>query len=116
LDGVVNKQNVRFWGSENPRVIHQKVHLAPRITVWVAVSSRGLLGPILFEETVNSEHYLSMLCNSFVPTFFCGFGITDSVVHAGWSQAAHSKCCFGLSASHFRLACHLKPICWSYRM
>jgi hypothetical protein len=44
--------------------IHEK------ITVWVAVSSHGLLGPIFFEETVNrvnSERCLSMLCNTFVP-------------------------------------------------
>jgi hypothetical protein len=37
LDGVVNKQIVRFWASENPRVIHEKVPHAPRITVWVAI-------------------------------------------------------------------------------
>jgi hypothetical protein len=38
-----------------------------RITVWVAISSHGLLGPIFCEETVNSERYLSMLRNTFVP-------------------------------------------------
>jgi hypothetical protein len=41
LDGLVNKQIVRFWASENPRVIHEKVRHAPRITVWVTVSSHG---------------------------------------------------------------------------
>jgi hypothetical protein len=99
LDGVVNKQNVRFWASENPRMIHEKVHHAPRITVWVTISGDELLGPIFFEdihnnivvldcpycvyhvhdtqkdayyedffeETVNSERYLSMLRDTFVP-------------------------------------------------
>jgi hypothetical protein len=57
----------RFWASENPRVIHEKVRHAPGITVWVTISSHGLLGPIFFEETVNSERYLSKLCNTFVP-------------------------------------------------
>jgi hypothetical protein len=45
--------------SESPCVIHEKVHHAPRITVWVTISSHGLLRPILFEETVNSERYLT---------------------------------------------------------
>jgi hypothetical protein len=67
LHGVVNKQNVRFWASGKPCVIHEKVHHALRITVWVTILSHGLLGPIFFEETMNSERYLSMLCNTFVP-------------------------------------------------
>jgi hypothetical protein len=48
-------------------VIHEKVHHAPKIMVWVTVSSHRLLGSIFFEETVNSERYLSMLCNTFAP-------------------------------------------------
>jgi hypothetical protein len=67
LDGAVNKQILQFWASGNPRVIHEKVHHAPRITVWVAISSHGLLGPICFEETINIEHYFHMLHNTFVP-------------------------------------------------
>jgi hypothetical protein len=66
LDGAVNKQIVRFWASENPRVIHEKMHYAPRITVWVSNSSHGLLGPIFFKETASSEGYLILLCLSFL--------------------------------------------------
>jgi hypothetical protein len=36
----------------------------------------------------------------------------QTVVHAGWSQAAHRECSFGLSAWHFRVVCPLKPIFW----
>jgi hypothetical protein len=67
LDGEGNKQNERYWTSENRRVIHDKVHHAPGITVWVAISSHALLGPIFFEEAVNSEHYVSMLRNTSAP-------------------------------------------------
>jgi hypothetical protein len=35
--------------------------------MWVAISSHGLLEPIFFEKTVNSERYLSMLLNTVVP-------------------------------------------------
>jgi hypothetical protein len=57
FDVEVNRQNVRFWASENPHVIHEKVHHALRITVWVAVSSHGLLATVFFEERVKSECY-----------------------------------------------------------
>jgi hypothetical protein len=57
--GLVNKQYVQFSASENPRVIHEKVHHAPRITAWDAISSHGLLGPNFFEETV-------LLCLTFL--------------------------------------------------
>jgi hypothetical protein len=43
------------------------MHHALKITVWVTISSHGLIGPVFFDQTVNSEHYLSMLRNSFVP-------------------------------------------------
>jgi hypothetical protein len=51
FDGAVNEQNVRSWASENPRVIHEKVYLALRIAVWVAMSGHRLLGPIFFEKS-----------------------------------------------------------------
>jgi hypothetical protein len=54
------------FGHHRIHVTHEKVIHALRITVWVATSSHGLLKTIFFEETVNSECYLSMLCNTFV--------------------------------------------------
>jgi hypothetical protein len=84
LDGVFNKQTVWFWPSENPCVIHEKVHHASRITVWVAISSHGLLGPIFFEETVNRECYLSMLYDTFVPHLATGLLLqTQWFMHDG---------------------------------
>ena len=87
MDGVVNKLNVRFWASENLSMIHEKVHHAPRIRVWVAISSHGLLGPTFFQETVNSERYLSMLRNTFVPLLLATVLPLYSMVHTGRSQA-----------------------------
>jgi hypothetical protein len=48
---------VEVWASENPRVIHEKMYHAPRITVWVAISSHEGLEPFFFEESENSERY-----------------------------------------------------------
>ena len=34
LDGFVNRQNYRVWGSEKPRVISEKQMHPQRVTVW----------------------------------------------------------------------------------
>jgi hypothetical protein len=44
-----------------------KVHDADMIALWAAIPSRGLIRLIYFDQTVNSEWYLRMVCNSFVP-------------------------------------------------
>jgi hypothetical protein len=68
LDGVVNKPNVQFWVSENPYVIHEMVHHALRITVWVAISSHGLLRPIFLRDSEQWALFtVNMLCNTFMP-------------------------------------------------
>ena len=54
--GVVNKQNVRFWATENPHALHEQHH-GPRSTVWIVLSSYGLIGTFFYEEIVNSKRY-----------------------------------------------------------
>lgn len=63
LNGHVNKQNCRFWGTENPREKHERPLHSPKVVVWAALSSEGIMGPYFFEDqrgralTVNSEYY-----------------------------------------------------------
>ncbi|GFY16844.1 uncharacterized protein TNCV_4338451 [Trichonephila clavipes] len=40
LNGFVNKQNWRFWGSENPYWCEVKPLYSPKVTVWAAVSRK----------------------------------------------------------------------------
>ncbi|CAH1114353.1 unnamed protein product, partial [Psylliodes chrysocephalus] len=39
LNGFVNKQNIRIWATENPRVVYQRELHPLKCTVWCGVSS-----------------------------------------------------------------------------
>jgi hypothetical protein len=104
LDGVVNKHDMQLWVSENPHVIQEKVHHAPHLKSWTARVNFLWRDS---EQWALFKHVVQYFCAS---TFCYRFAFTNSVVHAGWSQVTHSKCCFRISAWHFRLMCHLKPI------
>lgn len=43
LNGFMNKQNWRFWGSENIHLCEEKPLYSPKVTAWVAVYTRGLI-------------------------------------------------------------------------
>jgi hypothetical protein len=82
-------------------VIHEKAHHAVRITVWVAISSHGLLGrlgSICFEERVSSERYLSMLRNTFVPLLATGFPLHTQWFMQDGARTHTANVVFGLSA------------------
>ncbi len=61
LSGTVNKQNMRFWGLENPHVVHEQPLHDVKVLVWCAMSEHGIIGPYFFDGTVNSERYREML-------------------------------------------------------
>lgn len=73
LNGFVNKQNCRFWGSNNPRQLHQKSLHPIRVTVWCAIKAERIIGPYFYEDdhgaavTVDGEHYRAMIQNFLVP-------------------------------------------------
>ena len=58
LSGMVNRHNVRIWGTENPRVVIEDVRDSPKVNVFCAISSEKVYGPFLFEQpTVNGMIY-----------------------------------------------------------
>lgn len=73
LSGYVNQQNSRYWGLENPRLIHERPLHPRRVTVWCAIWAGGIIGPFFFEDdagsavTVTAERYRAMLENFFLP-------------------------------------------------
>jgi hypothetical protein len=65
--GFMNKQNTRFWASENPnRAMETSLHPA-KCTMWCAISKQGLIGPICVEGTVKNQRYLQKLQNKVIP-------------------------------------------------
>ena len=73
LSGRVNRHNIRFWGTENPVEVREHLRDSPKLVVWCAMSSVGLIGPYFFKKengdaaNVNGVNYLHMLQNFFVP-------------------------------------------------
>jgi hypothetical protein len=61
LSGYVNTQHTRLWSSENPYAVHEKRLHDQKLGVWVAISRQRIVGSLLFEETVKSKRYCSML-------------------------------------------------------
>lgn len=67
LEGYVNKQNYRFWGTENPHVQIIKPLHPKRVTVWCAMSSTSIIGPVFLTENVTGERYCQMLNENVFP-------------------------------------------------
>ncbi|XP_065214284.1 uncharacterized protein LOC135841312 [Planococcus citri] len=67
LNGDVNKQNMRYWSTENPMIIHEKPLHSAKLTVWMGVAKFGIVGPYVFDETVNGERYRKMLNEFLIP-------------------------------------------------
>jgi len=67
LNGYVYKQNCRIWGTKNPNVIIKKPMHPPRVTVWCALWSGGIIGPffllkILLEMPFRSTENVTKAC------------------------------------------------------
>ncbi|EFN87456.1 hypothetical protein EAI_00394, partial [Harpegnathos saltator] len=91
LDGLVNRQNCRIWGSENPRVIVEKQTHPQRVIVWCGFWVGGIIGPFFFDAagqaiTVNGARYRDMIIQFFVPK------LQDMDVDDMWFQQDSATC------------------------
>lgn len=83
-EGYVNKQNLRMWGSQPPTTFIEKPLHSNYVTVWAAISVKGIIGPFFFEDatgkrtTVTSSRYIELLQNKFYPSIslFPGVDLT----------------------------------------
>jgi hypothetical protein len=67
FDGYINKQNVPFWASENPRLTVANPLHPERVKVWCALSSVGIFRPMFIHGTITSDVHVSLLSDEFVP-------------------------------------------------
>ena len=73
LSGYVNKQNNRFWGTENPCITNEEPLHQLQVTAWCAVYAGGVIWPFFFENaagqttTVDGARYRAMVTEFFLP-------------------------------------------------
>lgn len=62
LDGYVNNQNYRIWGSEKPAPETKPLY-PEKVTVWAGICAEGIVGPIFTrdKETVDKHVYRRIL-------------------------------------------------------
>lgn len=73
LDGFVDRQNCRFWGSKNPNVTVKKQMNPQRVTVWCRFWAGGISGLYFFDNeagqavTVTGARHRDMITQFFLP-------------------------------------------------
>jgi len=67
LNGYVNRQNYRIWGTQRPEHVVAKPLHPLKLTVFCAINADGILGPYFFEETINGERYHEFIKETFIP-------------------------------------------------
>ncbi|KFM75908.1 hypothetical protein X975_13916, partial [Stegodyphus mimosarum] len=68
LSGIVNRHNVRIWGSENPHEYREAQRDSSKVNVWCGLIHDRVIGPFFFtEKTVSWVVYLDMLENFVFP-------------------------------------------------
>jgi hypothetical protein len=103
LQGYIYTQNNRYWSSQNPHLTHKVLLYPVKVGVWCAVSARRIVGPGLFNETINYERYVQVILGQSFPELteeerLCGWFQQDSAtahtarhVYAGFVHCLRSQ-------------------------
>ena len=67
VGGFVNRHNCHYWVEKDPKIIAEKVHSRPKVTVWCGMTSTRIIGPVILRDTMNAERYLHMLKEQVYP-------------------------------------------------
>lgn len=67
INGYVNKQNYRYWGTENPHLSVIRPLHPQKVSVWCAISHGGIIGPFFLSKYVDQHVYRDEVLNKFIP-------------------------------------------------
>jgi len=73
LNSGKNKQNSRYWGTENFLIIYEHVQFNQKVTVWCGICSEKIIGLYFFEDndgkavSINGDRYRAMLSDFLAP-------------------------------------------------
>lgn len=84
--GMFNRNTEHYWAVENPR---QNRARRPQnrfgINVWMGILGNRLLGPVMYEETLNGERYLNLL-RTYVSNYLDNNIPLNQLQHLWWQQ------------------------------
>lgn len=114
LDDYVNKQNWCNWGSEHPHFeINSSLH-SVRVTVWYAMSTRGIVRAVFVNGTVTSERYCDVLANNFIPAVQSNSEFDLMWFMQDGARPHHTSNMFALLEEHFQN--HVQKLFWVIRI
>lgn len=58
LDGYVNRQNYRIWGSEKPELVRTKPLHPQKLTVWCGMTANRIFGPYFIDTSITAAIFL----------------------------------------------------------
>lgn len=64
LNGLVNRQNYRYWSDNNPCWAEdRRGQINPKVNVWCGIFNNRVIGPVFIEGNLTATRYLTLLRN-----------------------------------------------------
>ncbi|KAJ8956539.1 hypothetical protein NQ318_019262 [Aromia moschata] len=64
LNGTVNKQNCRYWSTENTHwMMESNTQYPEKVNVWAGIINSQMIGPYFFDSSLTGARYLDFLQN-----------------------------------------------------
>ena len=74
LNGSVNRQNCRYWATENPHwMVEVNTQYPQKLNMWCGIVRGRVIGPFFFEQTLTGQVYFDFLQFELVPALLALF-------------------------------------------